>query len=37
MTGIFGVNDFEIHTLNDMLEGWVPISTNKIMLSLVVE
>ncbi|CDW88085.1 c2 domain-containing protein [Stylonychia lemnae] len=37
ITQIFGVNDFEIHTINKMLEGWVPITTNKIMLSLIVQ
>lgn len=37
MTQIFGINDFEIHSINEMLEGWVPITTNKIMLSLIIQ
>lgn len=36
MTQIFGINDFEIHSINEILEGWVPITTNKIMLSLII-
>ncbi len=37
ISDIFLISDYEIHSINEVLEGWLPISTNKIMLSLVIQ
>ena len=36
VTPIMEINDLEVHTMNEMLEAWVPITTNKIVLSLII-
>ncbi len=37
VTPIMQINDLEVHTMNEMLEAWVPITTSKIVLSLIIQ
>ena len=37
VTKIFGLYDWEIHSVNELLESWVPSNTQRMILSLVVE